>query len=395
MLTGADMPSAPIGQRTDTKTHIRENLPDGPFALALSGGGDSLALLNCLRDHPNLDGALIVDHGLRDGSAREARKVQSVTESLGVKADVLTWSPPDTLRSGVQAKARKARYGLLGQACRERGLKYLLTAHHSDDQAETVLMRLGRGSGWRGAAGMKMRTYGPIWPELAGVTLIRPALGLSRNVLRAELGALTPIEDPSNANRRFTRIRVRERLKLNKALKDEMLALSADMRKGREVERRLIARDLSDATLFENGRMRLPHIPRLETLAVLAPMIGGQSGPVKRNRLAKAVQTLNSGRSVNLGSGCLAQWKNERLSLMREPAAMLGRRDGRLAPTAIPASITRVPRIWDGRFLVSGQGGVILPIRDGHHIGYAVEDGQDVRVQSLIQARLEAFLTEA
>lgn len=363
------------------------------FALALSGGGDSLALLKHLKDHPGLAAVLIVDHGLRPGSAAEAVRAKRLSHRLGHEGTVLTWHPDGQLSTGLQAKARTARYGLLGQACRERGLKYLVTAHHADDQAETVLMRLERGSGWRGAAGMRAQTYAPVWPELADVTLLRPALYVSSDPLRSALGDLTSIEDPSNQEARFTRVRARRALADNSKLRTEMLKLATDMARGVEVERATIKTDIEPYELTEQGEMILPEGPRYAaTLARLAPIIGGQSGPADRQRIRAALRALEAQKTVNLGYGCIASWRQGALHLSRDPVAMTGRRDGNLPPTAVPMSITQVPRVWDGRFLISGEGGVIHPVRHKRHVGFTVEGGQNVCVRPLIEDRLTQYL---
>lgn len=362
-----------------------------PFALAFSGGGDSLSLLNRLKDHPNLAAVLIVDHGLRERSADEAQRAHSLAARLGHSADILTWSP-GRIKTGLQEKARRARYGLMGQACRERGLTRLVTAHHADDQAETVLMRVARGSGWRGAAGMRHSRYAPVWPELAGVSLLRPALSLSRTQLRAGMGELQPIQDPSNRDPQFTRVRTRERLARELALREDMLALSECMMRGLKVERTHIAANINGYDLTEQGRLTLVRPPSLSALCLLAPIIGGQSGPADRQRMSAARERLMDGVSMSLGSGCYAMWVKGHIVLGRDPVAMTGRSDGHLAPSATPTSITTTPRLWDGRFFVSGQGGLIRPTRRKNHVGFTIEDGQNVRVQSLIQDRIDAAL---
>ena len=168
---------------------ISSTIPATPFALAFSGGGDSTALLYALRNYsPHV---LIVDHGLRTGSADEARGAQSFARSLGLNADVLTWKPSG-IKTGLQAKARRARYRLIGDKCRALGIGAVVTGHSQDDQAETVLMRLsvggfGNGSGWRGAAAMRAVTPAPLWPELAGIDVYRPMLGISRADIRRYL----------------------------------------------------------------------------------------------------------------------------------------------------------------------------------------------------------------
>jgi len=135
----------------------------GPFesapriAVAVSGGADSLALALLAADWAAAQGgkavALTVDHGLRPEAAAEARQVRRWLADCGISHFILAWRGP---RSGadVQAAARAARYRLMGEWCARRGILHLLLAHHRDDQAETVLLRLARGSGLEGLAAM-------------------------------------------------------------------------------------------------------------------------------------------------------------------------------------------------------------------------------------------------
>lgn len=167
-----------------------------PWCVALSGGADSLAL-TAVAAALRPTTALIVDHGLQPESARVAATARDQALALGcVGAQVLCVDVGAA--GGPEAAARTARYRALGEA--RRGAPVLL-AHTLDDQAETVLLGLGRGSGARSIAGM--RPYDPPW--------CRPLLGVRRAVTRLaceELG-LTPWQDPHNTDRRFTRVRLR------------------------------------------------------------------------------------------------------------------------------------------------------------------------------------------
>ena len=183
------------------------------------------------RAHPKITHAFIVDHALRKGSAEEAEAAAKIAQSLGYQTHITRWRH-DGFTAGVQAKARAFRYKALGRLCRENGIKHLLTAHTADDQAETLLMRLDRQTGWRGLAGMTAQAYAPLWPALAGVTLHRPWLGRSRQALRAYNAKhnLRYIDDPSNQNTDFTRIRARQALAADPALRADLLSQQKDMR---------------------------------------------------------------------------------------------------------------------------------------------------------------------
>lgn len=367
--------------------------PDtSPFALAYSGGGDSLALLSLLKDHPSLKAVLHVDHGLRDESEAEALQAAETAKTLGHDVTILRWAPNKPTK-GLQEKARHARYGLMGDYCRANGINTLVTAHHADDQAETVLMRVQRASGWRGAAGMRTRNYAPVWPELAGVTLLRPMLGVSRDDLRKALLGLTPIEDRSNEDRTYTRIRARDELARKPDLRQEMLDLSAAMQEGLQADLDRIRHDIRGYHLTHEGLMSIPRIIDAACLTLIAPIVGGQSGPAERQRVAEKLSELESGRTISIGEGCMAQWDGEILTLSRDPVAITGRKDRRLAPTAVAMTISQEPFIWDGRFLVSGAAGQIHPERRGAHVGYRILYGRGVRVENLVKTRLDAALT--
>lgn len=176
----------------------------GEWAVALSGGPDSLALAAVLAEQDKTGLALIVDHGLRPESAQEARHVAECAQALGLKTDILCWQgqKPTT---GLMNAAREARYRLLLSACRAQARRQLFIAHHLDDQIETALFRLARGSGWRGMAGM------PDWAVRGGVELHRPFLTLPKSDLLAycEARKLDYVTDPSNTNPRFQRARLR------------------------------------------------------------------------------------------------------------------------------------------------------------------------------------------
>ncbi|MFO1150823.1 MAG: tRNA lysidine(34) synthetase TilS [Alsobacter sp.] len=178
--------------------------------LAVSGGPDSACLLHMLarwrRDHPGVAlEAATVDHGLRQASADEAAAVAAWCGRLGLPHATLRWTGLKP-RSGLQAAAREARYALLAAHARAAGADVLLTAHHADDQAETVLMRLAHGSGLRGLAGMA-----PLARRPGGLLHARPLLHLPKARLVATLAAWgePSFEDPSNADPRHGRSRAR------------------------------------------------------------------------------------------------------------------------------------------------------------------------------------------
>jgi tRNA(Ile)-lysidine synthase len=185
--------------------------PEARVGVAVSGGPDSLALLLlATATRPGRIEAATVDHALRPEAQAEAAMVAGVCERLGVPHVTLTARWGEIPRTAIQERARGQRYRLLGYWAEEGGLGALATAHHADDQAETLLMRLARGSGVRGLAGMRARSVAPG----SHVRLIRPLLGWRRSELEEICAAagIMPVADPSNDDDRFERIRVRHGL---------------------------------------------------------------------------------------------------------------------------------------------------------------------------------------
>ncbi len=195
--------------------------------VAVSGGPDSLALLLlAAAARPGEVEAATVDHGFRAESHAEAEAVAATCKGLGVPHETLRieWSAVPT--SAIQERARAARYAALATWMRERGLMTLLTGHHLDDQAETLVTRLNRGSGVGGLAGMRSIATVPDAPDLS---LVRPLLGWRRSELEAlckQAGEL-PANDPSNSDPRHERVRVRQSLAASDLLEAESLARSA------------------------------------------------------------------------------------------------------------------------------------------------------------------------
>ncbi len=184
--------------------------------LAVSGGSDSTALLVLAarwakrrkKRAPNLI-AVTIDHGLRPESAREAAAAKRLARRLGVPHRTLRWSGKKP-KTGLQEAARIARYRLLAKAASRAGYEHILTAHTLDDQAETVLFRLARGSGLTGLAGMAGVSVLPVGRQ-AAFFLVRPLLHIPKARLVATLQAagVGHSEDPTNRDPRFTRARLR------------------------------------------------------------------------------------------------------------------------------------------------------------------------------------------
>jgi len=209
VATGSDDDNSPISAQ-DAKRLFADWKGVPAIVLAVSGGPDSIALMwlaarwrRTLARGPRLI-AVTVDHGLRAEAAREAREVKRLARALDLPHRTMRWTGAKP-RTGLPAAARSARYRLLAQAARSSGATHILTAHTRDDQAETLLMRLFRGSGIAGLAAMAPLT------EREGLWLARPFLNVSKSQLVATLKSakIGFAEDPTNRDTHFTRPRIR------------------------------------------------------------------------------------------------------------------------------------------------------------------------------------------
>jgi tRNA(Ile)-lysidine synthase len=182
---------------------------DIKIAVAVSGGSDSLALLyltNAWMGSKGEMAALIVDHGLRPESTLEAYEVSVQLNNDNIKHEILKWENFSTPSSNIQAKARNARYHLLLNWCKNNGYDSLLVAHTLNDQIETFFMNLARGSGLDGLSGIKEKT------NINGIDIIRPLLNVEKSDLQKYLicRKINWIQDPSNYNEKFTRVKIRK-----------------------------------------------------------------------------------------------------------------------------------------------------------------------------------------
>ena len=327
--------------------------------LAVSGGPDSVALMHLAaawRDHcrpPCRLHVLTVDHGLRPEAAGEAQAVAVAAHALGLPADVLTWAGPRP-QSKVQESAREIRYRLLLARAEPTGTRAaLVTAHHREDLAETVLMRLARGAGIDGLSAMRPMTC------RGGVDILRPLLALTKATLAkvvADAGA-TSVEDPSNRNLDFERVRLRAahaaRVELN--LTDEALALTAE----RAARARVALEGLTDQRLqpcrhspilLNCGVFEWPWqpgtIPDDTAVRILMRVLPAVGGAVDRVRLLR-VERLWQGMQrkgftgATLGNCVLTPGQTAPWFIYREPAR------GALPRATLSAS---APLIWDNRF---------------------------------------------
>ncbi|WP_407512237.1 tRNA lysidine(34) synthetase TilS [Wolbachia endosymbiont of Trichogramma kaykai] len=200
------------------------------IAVAVSGGVDSIVLLHLMtnwakKNKLSLPIALTVNHGLRSESQKEADFVISYAKQLGAKESfILNWEKQN-IKGNIQLQARKARYKLLEEWCKNNNVKCLLVAHHKDDQAETFLLRLERGSGVDGLSSMDYKSF------LNGIYILRPLLNFSRSEIEkyANLHRLKWIEDRSNYDLKYRRTLYRNLLKAsdNQEILTERICLTA------------------------------------------------------------------------------------------------------------------------------------------------------------------------
>ena len=330
-------------------------LPDaGPVGLAVSGGSDSTALMHLAaiwaRDRGVLLHVTTVDHGLRQGTAAEAAQVATQAAKLGLPHVTL----PARLQPGpnVQARARAARYALLADWALDAGLDAVLLGHTRDDQAETFLLRLARGSGLAGLSGMADRR------ETEGVAFLRPLLPFSRANLRGWLedNQVGWSDDPTNDDPAHARVRARAALATLADLGIGADAIAATMTRLADADAVIEALVGARASMIvrqtDDGTLRLE------------PGIADEPGEVRHRILGAAFRWLNSGdyppRAAEAQAACAAAFSGETRTLggavllpdigggvrmFRELAAC--------AP-AVAADPDRRSLSWDGRWLVDG-----------------------------------------
>ncbi|HHN72643.1 MAG TPA: tRNA lysidine(34) synthetase TilS, partial [Thermopetrobacter sp.] len=284
------------------------------LGVAVSGGGDSVALLHILTRCFGSDGPMLlaatVDHGLRPEAAEEAAQVARLAAGLGVRHTVLRWRGWDG-SGNLQDRARRARYGLLSRWARENGIGMVALAHTADDQAETVLMRLGRAAGVDGLSGIPERRIE------RGVTFVRPLLGVTRAALRDYLtrNRIAWAEDPSNRDARFERVRARRILQALRPLGVDVPALAEVARHMAQARaalswhaflaaREVACLDAGDVLLDRRGFRTLPEEIARRLMQRAVRWVAGGEYPPRRAPLAAAIAAVRHGRIATL-AGCV------------------------------------------------------------------------------------------
>jgi tRNA(Ile)-lysidine synthase len=332
--------------------------PLGPFesqpriAVACSGGRDSMALTLLIRDWAAARGgdatALIVDHALRPESAAEAGQVAKWLQSRGIAPRILRRCGPIP-SADIQAAARNARYTLMSDWCEANQCLHLAVGHHLDDQAETFLLRLARGSGVDGLAAIA-----PV-SETRTMRIVRPLLRIPGERLARTLAQFDMpdyVEDPSNRDSAFARVRMRRLASTlgREGMTPRRLAdTAARMARARAALEDAVAGLLAHAAVLHAAgycfiqTMPLRAAPREVALRALARVlicIGGRDYPPRLERLERLYAWLfavDGGRGRTL-SGCRVLKRESALLICREPAAA----------TSVLAA--RDTLDWDNRF---------------------------------------------
>ena len=352
----------PFASPLDEQTFARLMQAVGPFerrpriAVAVSGGPDSMALcglmVRWMRCYGGETVALTVDHLLRPESSHEARLVSERLARLGVTHHILTRTGPP-LEVNIQAEARAARYQILEEWCLGEGVLHLALAHHQDDQAATVLLRLARGSGLRGLAAMAPVVY------RRNIRVVRPLLTVTRACLKATCIAhgLVWTDDKSNHNENFSRVRMRRLFPLLQDEGIETTRLSATARSlaraGLVVRESVAILLAKSADIHPFGFARLdprclrgvPIEVALRALSFLLKIVSGRTYPPRLRQLEELhmvilAQAMHGGRAL---AGCLVRPFQGGLLLCREPAAVAMPK-----PVTVGEGCLR----WDGRFLI-------------------------------------------
>ena len=353
--------------------------PSPLLALAVSGGPDSMAMAWLAARWARAAGgdvvALVVNHGLRPEAASEARRAIAGLKAEGVRASLLTVDAPPPC-GDIQAWARRERYRLLEAGAVAENALHLLTAHHQDDQAETLVLNLRRGSGARGLAAMRPRTHGP------RVRVLRPLLGFPGARLKATAAAsgLPIADDPSNRDVRFARVRVREAIGGETSaarLAETAARLATDDDAIEAAVAQLVAQSASISPLgmISLERQLLLSAPGAVAQRVLeraTRAVGGRLKPPRRDRVIRALSMLagvDRGRRT-LG-GAVLDWRERDLRIWREP--------GKRPPPRVDIHNNDALIPWDGRFSLHAQASGGLAVGPLGHAGLRAIEARDDR----------------
>ena len=315
------------------------------LGLAVSGGGDSMAMLHLAVEAGLAVQAVTVDHGLRPEAADEAAEVGRICAGLGLRHEILRWHWDG--QGNLQDAARRGRRRLIAEWAGVQGIEAVALAHTRDDVAETFLMRMARGAGVDGLAAMAAS-----WHE-GGVTWLRPLLAVSRMELRDYLGAhgLSWVEDPSNANERFDRVKARKALVAlgPLGLTAERLAEVAGYLAEARVALDALTLDVWGRVVSDHGlglvldMVRLAQAPgevqRRVLIKVILRLAPGDYAP-RGSAIQALLARISAGKDGVL-AGCRFQWVRGRLWAFREARA-------------VASQVALAGQVWDGLWRIEG-----------------------------------------
>ncbi len=309
------------------------------LAVAVSGGADSMALLHMLVAIGLKPAVLHVNHKLRASADMEEKYIVDLCKKLDLPCKTFDWSD-EKPESNLESAARDARYKMMTDWCNENGIKILMTAHHADDQIETFLMNLARGSGVYGLAAMRAES------DRGGVKIVRPLLKVFRSELE-KYCADNNIEyftDEMNSDEKYTRVRIRK----NRHLLTDILGISDDriLLAIENLGRTRAALDVQitnheSRITIENGRAVFndsflfdePLDIRLKLLGRLVQNIGGNDYQPRLNSLERALSMLGANSKFTLGGCTLRRYGDKILIVPQgESVSFIRKENGRQKP---------------------------------------------------------------
>jgi len=336
---------------------ILQHGPASSIAVAVSGGPDSMFLCYlaqqfCIKHDITLH-AITVDHKLRINSSLEAESTRDFLMGQGINDSVILSWDGEKPKSNIQAIAREKRYSLISDYCKSHGIKHLLTGHHKDDQAETVMLRIMRGSGVDGISGMDESSL------RNGIMISRPMLAISRSEIIQCIGEIgwNYCNDPSNENDAFTRVKVRKFLSTPSwmFLSDKLVLLANNSKRASDYLHQQTENFLKDSCTFcqfGTASLDLDAYKKqheeiaLRAMASILMRIGGNSYPPRLFQLERVYAAIHSPQWKNATLwGCFLKARQGRLIVMREESD-------------IPA-LTEVKAgqkfLWDNRFIIESE----------------------------------------
>lgn len=339
-------------------------------AVAVSGGSDSMALVLLTQAWCQESGreciALTVDHGLREESQQEARQVAGWLQKYGISHHTLTWEGKKP-ESNIQSLARQARYRLLTAYCKEHGIPAILLGHHKKDQAETLLMRMLRGSGLKGLSGMKAKR------DQQGLLFLRPLLGMTKNQLQSYLKKQEQywVEDPSNENVAYDRVWIRNLLQSHRdadLLSDRLYETSLRLQQTDSfvnaqlysLWKDIIHVDEKGFVSFDLEWFKTAHAEvQYQTIQRALYTVTGLSEPYRYDAITGAICAIMDGKLRHTLYHTMWEVKKGKVYCFREPDKM-----------AKPVVSSGKEIYWDGRWEVA-------PLAAGYTIGAITKEGFD------------------